>query len=86
MRANDHTHRAILKDIDHRAMLERGLFPDFSPEALAELGHLQTPVVVKDRPASGQPGIRDLRNLLWASIDNDDSLDQLTVAETMSSN
>jgi exoribonuclease-2 len=78
----------FLKDIDHRAMLERGLLPDFSPEALAELGHLQTPAVLKDRPASGQPGIRDLRNLLWASNDNDDSLDldQLTVAETMSSN
>jgi len=67
-------------------MLERGLLPDFSTEALAELGRLQLPTVTADGPAEGPPGIRDMRNLLWASIDNDDSrdLDQLTVAEAMS--
>jgi exoribonuclease-2 len=60
-------------------MLERGLLPDFSSEALAELGRLQEPAAADD----GQ--IRDMRNLVWASIDNDDSrdLDQLTVAEAM---
>jgi VacB/RNase II family 3'-5' exoribonuclease len=80
MNANDQNHRAILKSIAHRAMLERGLLPDFSSKALAELG--QHP------PSSAIDGntIRDRRNLLWASIDNDDSrdLDQLTVAEAMS--
>jgi exoribonuclease-2 len=78
MNSNDQNHRAILKDIAHRAMLERGLLPDFSNEALAELGKLQAP-----SPANGE-SIRDMRSLLWASIDNDDSrdLDQLTVAET----
>jgi exoribonuclease-2 len=57
-------------------MLERGLLPDFSPEALAELDRIQAPA--QETAAS----IRDLRNLLWCSIDNDDSrdLDQLTVA------
>ena len=81
MNANDKYHRSILKSIAHRAMLERGLLPDFSPEALAELGKLQLPAPTNDDP------VRDLRNLLWASIDNDDSrdLDQLTVAETMPS-
>jgi ribonuclease R len=61
-------------------MLERGLLPDFSAAALAELGGIQAPAVAK----SGGP-VCDLRDLLWASIDNDDSLDldQLTVADTM---
>ncbi len=82
MSANNKHHRAILQGIAHRAMLERGLLPDFSAEAIAELGKLQIPILAAD----GSPEIRDLRHLPWASIDNDDSrdLDQLTVAETMS--
>ena len=86
MNANNKYHRSILQSIARRAMLERGLLPDFSPEALAELGRLQVPTVTADGPAEGPLGIRDMRNLLWASIDNDDSrdLDQLTVAEAMS--
>jgi exoribonuclease-2 len=60
-------------------MLERGLLPDFSAEALAELGEIKMPARTINEP------VRDLRNLLWASIDNDDSrdLDQLTVAEAL---
>jgi VacB/RNase II family 3'-5' exoribonuclease len=87
MNANDQNHRAILKSIAHRAMLERGLLPDFSAEALAELGRLQVPAVTEGESAEGDHGIRDMQNLLWASIDNDDSLDldQLTVAEATTS-
>ncbi len=72
-------HRQILHNIAHRVMLERGLLPDFSPEVLAELNRIPSPAT-----ADGQT-VRDLRTLLWASIDNDDSrdLDQLTVAEEM---
>ena len=79
MNANDKQHRSILQSIAHQAMLDRGLLPDFSAEALAELGRLQVPAATDGEP------VRDLRNLLWASIDNDDSrdLDQLTVAEAM---
>ena len=79
MNATDKHHRAILQDIARRAMIERGLLPDFSAPALAELGRLQAPTA-----GNGEP-IRDLRKLLWASIDNDDSrdLDQLTVGEAM---
>ena len=60
-------------------MLERGLFPDFPLQALAELNGIHGPATRADEST------RDLRNLLWCSIDNDDSrdLDQLTVAEAM---
>jgi exoribonuclease-2 len=72
-------HRAILQNIAHRAMLDRGLLPDFSAAALAELDRMRAPADVNDGSA------HDLTDLLWASIDNDDSrdLDQLTVAETL---
>jgi len=85
MNTNKKYHRSILQGLARRAMLERGLLPDFSTEALAELARLQIPSVAADTPMEGPFEIRDLRELLWASIDNDDSrdLDQLTVAETL---
>ena len=43
MNANAKQHRAILQRIARRAMLERGLLPDFSAEALAELAKIQHP-------------------------------------------
>jgi VacB/RNase II family 3'-5' exoribonuclease len=66
-----------LQNIAREAMLQRGLLPDFSSAVIAETNQITQPV-----PASGA-AIRDLRALLWASIDNDDSLDldQLSVAE-----
>ncbi len=83
MNTNNQHHRKILQNIAHRAMLERGLLPDFSSDALAELNRIQTPVVGKNALVGAEHQVRDMRNLLWASIDNDDSrdLDQLTVAE-----
>src|SRR5512135_272289 len=71
--------RATLQRIARLAMLERGMLPDFSTGALEELARIKDPPVGGDRP------VHDLRNLLWASIDNDDSrdLDQLSVAETL---
>ena len=79
MNTNEKHHRAILQSIAHRAMLERGLLPDFSAAALAQLDTIQTPAGMDSEL------IRDQRDLLWASIDNDNSLDldQLTVAEAM---
>jgi exoribonuclease-2 len=79
MNTNDKNHRSILKNIAHRAMLERDLLPDFSDEALAELEQLK-PTVTLDGST-----VRENQELPWASIDNDDSrdLDQLTVAEAM---
>jgi len=76
---DDKQHRSQLQRIARRVMLERGLLPDFSAQALAELASLQEPEKKADA------AMRDLRHLLWCSIDNDDSrdLDQLTVAEAM---
>jgi hypothetical protein len=45
MNTTDKQHRAILQSIARRAMLERSLPPDFSAEALAELGRIQAPAV-----------------------------------------
>jgi VacB/RNase II family 3'-5' exoribonuclease len=60
-------------------MLQRGFEPDFPPEVQKQLADLKShpPLVV---PAGA---VRDLRGLLWSSIDNDTSrdLDQIEVAE-----
>jgi VacB/RNase II family 3'-5' exoribonuclease len=66
-------------------MLERGLLPDFSAAVLVELDRIQAPAGVKGESAGDLSGMRDLTDLLWASIDNDDSrdLDQLTIAEAL---
>jgi exoribonuclease-2 len=71
-------HRSDLQRIAHKAMLERGLETELSPDALEQLQAIRGPSV-----SSGE--IEDLRSRLWCSIDNDDSedLDQLTVAEDL---
>ena len=75
--ATTHTGKDELQTIARDAMLQRGLLPDFSPAVVAE-----TSQITHAAAASGA-AVRDLRSLLWASIDNDDSLDldQLSVAE-----
>ncbi len=67
--------RDLLRSIAHRAMAARGLLPDFAPAVVAETE------AIRQAAADASPAIRDLRDLLWCSIDNDDSrdLDQLTV-------
>jgi exoribonuclease-2 len=70
--------RATAKEI----MQRYGFEPDFPPQVSQELAEIKAhpPQIA----ASG--GIRDLRNLLWSSIDNDTSrdLDQIEVAERIS--
>jgi exoribonuclease-2 len=60
-------------------MVDRGLLPDFSAQVQKELAAIPGPAAV-----SGG-SIRDLRSLLWCSIDNDDSrdLDQLSVSQEL---
>jgi exoribonuclease-2 len=70
------TQRQLLEDIAHQAMIDKGLEPDFPPEAERQVASIRG-------PAAAEAGVRDLRDLLWCSIDNDDSrdLDQLSVAD-----
>jgi exoribonuclease-2 len=79
MATGPRTGRDELRSIAHAVMLQRGLQPDFSPAVIAETDRITQ--------AAGAPdaAVRDLRGMLWASIDNDDSrdLDQLSVAEPM---
>ena len=62
-----------LTAIARQAMIEHGLLPDFSPEAQRQADS------ISQTNSKTRPAIRDLRALLWSSIDNDDTrdLDQL---------
>jgi VacB/RNase II family 3'-5' exoribonuclease len=74
--------RITLERIARFVMMEKGFLPDFSSDILHELDKIVKPETRAKFP------IRDLRDLPWSSIDNDDSLDldQLTVAETLPDN
>ncbi|HZV91778.1 MAG TPA: ribonuclease catalytic domain-containing protein, partial [Caldimonas sp.] len=71
--------RADLVRIATQAMLDRGLEPEFSAEALLQLASIKGP------GSDADGSIRDLTSLPWCSIDNDDSrdLDQLTACEAL---
>jgi exoribonuclease-2 len=64
--------RSLLQRIAARAMVDYGLEPEFPQDAVSE---------VRDLGEAPVSGLRDLRDLPWSSIDNDDSrdLDQLEV-------
>jgi VacB/RNase II family 3'-5' exoribonuclease len=68
----------LLKNIARRAMQQYGLEPDLPAAAAAQLQAIAA-------PPPRDPALRDLRGLLWCSIDNDDSqdLDQLSVAQPL---
>ena len=73
------SHRSRLRAIARRAMIDHGLLPDFSQSAQQQTADAMNTAL------DVSPGIRDFRDRLWASIDNDDSrdLDQLSVAESL---
>src|ERR1700742_1641852 len=71
---------SLLMSVARRAMVDNGLEPDFGEAAEAQLESITQPAT------EAGAGIRDLRHLLWCSIDNDSSrdLDQLSVADPQS--
>lgn len=70
-----------LQAVARQVMVQHGFDPDFPPAVQQQLADLKTkaPAVV----SNGE--VRDLRSLLWSSIDNDTSrdLDQIEVAEQL---
>src|ERR1041384_139890 len=75
--------RRFLQEIAHEAMRDRGFEPDFSPAAMEQVAALEKQIP-NPKTQIPKPNTRDLRQMLWCSIDNDDSrdLDQLSVAGT----
>lgn len=67
-----------LRDVARRVMIENGFNPDQDPAEGEELKNLA------QMPDTGGP-LKDMRELLWSSIDNDDTrdLDQVEFAEEM---
>ena len=70
---------STLAAIATQAMRERGLEPEFSAAALQQAAQYRATA-----NAAGA-AIRDMRSMLWSSIDNDESrdLDQIEVAESL---
>ena len=67
-----------LNSVAHQALRDNGFTPDVTDAVQRELAGL--------RPAVATPDVRDLRALLWSSIDNASSLDldQIEFAESLS--
>jgi exoribonuclease-2 len=80
---NEKKDRSLLRDIAHKAMVDRGMIPNFSTAVIAELA-----AITASASTSSMGIMVDLRKLLWCSLDNDDSkdLDQLSVAERIADN
>ena len=77
MRTANRDQPTDLAELAHRAMLDRGLLPEFPPAVEEEVARL--------KPAAMAADILDLRGKPWCSIDNDDSrdLDQLSYSERL---
>jgi exoribonuclease-2 len=70
-----------LAEAARQEMIREGFHPDFPPEATQQIASLEA----RRQPVAAD-GLRDLRHLLWSSIDNDTSrdLDQIEYAERVS--
>lgn len=76
---NSSPKEGYLAQIADQAMVTFGLEPAFSNDALTQLKSISGPA------QDSSNGIKDMRDLLWCSIDNDDSrdLDQISVGEDL---
>ena len=84
MPSRRHFTRTDLQRIAVNAMVERGLKPEFSAAAQQQMAQLKAKIESSPTVSNGADTL-DLRQLLWCSIDNDDSrdLDQLSVCEPL---
>ena len=75
-----HFTRKDIARIATEAMIERGLEPEFSDEVISKLEKINTAA-----DDDNDQNIFDLTDLLWCSLDNDDSedLDQLTTSQVL---
>ncbi len=75
---SNNTSHIDLQAVAKQVVRQRGFEPDFPAEVQQQLADLRShpPQIVSGKD------VRDLRNLLWSSIDNDTSrdLDQIEVA------
>ncbi|HKH97695.1 MAG TPA: RNB domain-containing ribonuclease [Candidatus Sulfotelmatobacter sp.] len=74
-------HNGDLQAMATQIMLENGFEPDFPEQVPEQLSRLKS----QPPPIAAGGEVRDLRHLLWSSIDNDTSrdLDQIEVAEPL---
>jgi exoribonuclease-2 len=79
-----HVNHVDLQAAAVQEMRARGFEPEFPPQVQEQLADL-TAHPPRIPPPPGDSAVRDLRDLLWSSIDNDTSrdLDQLEVAEPL---
>lgn len=68
-----------LTTLAKQSMLERHLIPDFPPAVIKQIDQISSSALPKESH------IQDLRQLLWFSLDNDESrdLDQITFAKVL---
>src|SRR5256885_3712428 len=81
MKNQRNMHSINLSAIAHQTMIDAGFVPDLPDPVLGELRSLES----KPPKAEADSGTRDLRTLLWSSIDDRKSrdLDQVEYAERL---